>query len=189
MRSDAQAYIEHSSEMGRRGGPNSWKIRANAKNEALTLPITPPNTSPIREAEPNLSIYKSTTTTTTQPKVEQKKPLKEKRKTSKAKFAEYGENVKEVVNTLSQEWITEDGPDKRTIHIHRADFAIRIKEILDEHQEIDENTLIQAGRDYCTEVRFRYKAPQYFFGPEGPWRGYIQDILTRTSKGEPGVTE
>ena len=189
MRCEAEAFIAQSVIDGNKGGPKSWKSRKLDVSGSLTPPITPG----VRVAEPNLSIYQSsniTTTTTSPPSVDQpkQKPLKEKK--IKVKFSEHSDEVKEIVNTLSREWRTEDpAEDKRPIKISRVGFASNVKEILMDHPELNWEMLIQAGRNYCAEDFWRFKAPQHFFGPQGPWPKYIEDIMTTTPKEEVSVTE
>jgi len=188
MRSEAEAFIAQSVIDGNKGGPKSWKSRKLDAMSNLTPSITPGT----RVAEPNLSIYQSSnsTITTNPPSVDQPKQKPPKEKKIKVKFSEHSDEVKEIVNTLSMEWRTEDpASDKRPIKISRVGFASNIKDILRDHPELTLEMLIQAGRNYCAEDFWRFKAPQHFFGPEGPWPKYIEDIMTTTPKEEVSVTE
>jgi hypothetical protein len=182
MRIEAEAYREMKSVVGKTGG----RPPKDAQNKPIGLPdglpIGIPGGEPIGEPYPLTPILnKITTTTTTPPTVDQSKKLP---KADKAKFAEHTSDVKDVVNDLTRDWREKDPCDGREIHISRAGFASRVKEILAKYPDVDGGILVRAGMAYCGEPRQRYKAPQYFFGPQGPWKDYIEDLITTTSKGE-----
>lgn len=90
----------------------------------------------------------------------------------------FGPEVCRVVNTLLDEWRTKDPEDGRTITASAELTGEAIDSILNNQPNVTADVLIQAGRDYLTSSRQRYKAPQYFFGATGPWVAFVKAILT-----------
>ena len=138
-------------------------------------PVTKCNVNAEAEAEAEAI---TTTPTSLAPSSKQKRS----RRTKDEIFKPFSPEVKEVVNVLVKEWRRNDPSDGRVITISPASFGSRIKEILEQHKDINKDILIQSGRDYCKTDRQRYKAPQYFFGPEGPWKDFVNGIITIMSK-------
>lgn len=91
----------------------------------------------------------------------------------------FPQQVQEVVNPLVEAWHGEDPEDGRKITVDLALFGGRVQEILTAHPEVSGETLLQAAQAYLASKRNRYKAPQYFFGPEGPWKSWVQFVLTQ----------
>lgn len=91
----------------------------------------------------------------------------------------FSPEVRRVVNELAGCWRKEDPEDGRIIRVSVPEFGKAVAVILKTHPETNGDALIKAGKDYCESERKRYKAPQFFFGPEGPWDGYVQTNLTR----------
>lgn len=90
----------------------------------------------------------------------------------------FGSEVCRVVNTLLDEWRLEDPKDGRKITASPEDTGKAVDAILKSQPNVTGDMLVQAGRNYLASKRERYKAPQYFFGPEGPWDGFVKAILT-----------
>lgn len=90
----------------------------------------------------------------------------------------FGPDVVRVVNTLLDEWKSEDPEDGRPIKAGPEDMGKAVDSILKAYPNVTPDMLIQAGRDYLASPRIRYKAPQYFFGPQGPWDGFIRAQIT-----------
>jgi len=99
----------------------------------------------------------------------------------------FSQGTRLVVNTLGAEWHKEDPRDGRKIIISPEGFAEAVDRIKAEQPHADDEILIEAGRNYLAETRERYKAPQWFFGVEGPWGGYIRAILTRREREAGGI--
>jgi uncharacterized protein YdaU (DUF1376 family) len=102
-----------------------------------------------------------------------------RRRTRTEILTPFPEGTRRVVNTLGAEWHKEDPRDGRKISISPEGFAQAVERIKAEQPQADDETLIEAGRNYLAEKRERYQAPQWFFGVEGPWGAYIRAILTR----------
>jgi|GEM_PF-5760038 len=90
----------------------------------------------------------------------------------------FGPEVVRVVNTLLDEWRTEDPEDGRPIKAGPEDTGKAVDGILKAQPHVTPDMLIQAGREYLASTRQRYKAPQYFFGPQGPWDGFVRAQMT-----------
>lgn len=102
-----------------------------------------------------------------------------KRRRSRVEILEpFGPEVCRVVNTLLDEWRTKDPEDGRTITASAELTGEAVDSILKSQPNVTSDVLIQAGRDYLTSSRQRYKAPQYFFGVAGPWVAFVKAILT-----------
>lgn len=90
----------------------------------------------------------------------------------------FSTEVCNVVNTLTAEWRGEDPEDGRSITVSIEDMGKAVDSILKAQPNVTPDMLIQAGRDYLASPRMRYKAPQYFFGPQGPWDGFVRAQMT-----------
>jgi hypothetical protein len=95
-------------------------------------------------------------------------------------FSEYSEDVKLVVNTLSEIWPKTRPGTGTPIRIDLPLFAGRVEGILKAHKVITAPFLIDTGRMYVEERKEFPHAPEYFFGPgkqggDGPpWRHYAK---------------
>lgn len=112
---------------------------------------------------------------------------KHKRRSRAQTIAAFPDSVRWLVNTLCEEWRSEDPCDSRKITINPEDFGQRVSEILAAHPEVSTEALLQAGRDYLASPRLRFKAPQFFFGPgfkneAAPWLAYIRAAMTREQR-------
>lgn len=108
-----------------------------------------------------------------------KPPKGGSRRRSRGEILEpFGPEVVRVVNTLLDEWRTEDPEDGRPIKAGPEDTGKAVDGILKAQPHVTSDMLIQAGREYLASTRQRYKAPQYFFGPQGPWDGFIRAQMT-----------
>lgn len=115
------------------------------------------------------------------------KGARRKRRTSGEILGAFSPEVVQVVNTLASEWREQDPEDGRPITVGIEDFGKAIRRILQSQPNVTPEILTQAGRDYLASTRQRYKAPQYFFGPEGPWDGFVMAILTAQTSQEVAV--
>lgn len=104
------------------------------------------------------------------------------RRTRQEILQPFSEGTRRVVNTLGVEWHKEDPKDGRKITISPEGFAEAVDRVKAEQPHLDDDLIIDAGRNYLAEKRERYKAPQWFFGVEGPWGGYVRAILTRRER-------
>lgn len=115
--------------------------------------------------------------------------LKVRKRRSREEILEgFGQPTKNVLNALAHQWRTEDPCDGRKIVFSPQEAGENIQTILSSQPNITDQTLIQSGQNYCRQDRQRYKAMQHYFGPLGPWKGYVQDILTR-SQSAPSLVE
>ena len=89
--------------------------------------------------------------------------------------------TREIMQTLVDQWHEEDGPpaDRRKISVSVPQWGERLEQIHAADPSLTEAVMVKAALAYLHEDHLRYKAPQFFFGPEGPWRGYVQTELTR----------
>lgn len=104
------------------------------------------------------------------------------RRTRKQIIEGFPPEVREVVNTLLDEWPEADPEDNRKIVCSAEDFGQRVSEIMEANPNVTAPVLLQAGRDYINSGRKRFKAPQYFFGPgkqgeTAPWLGFVRAVL------------
>ena len=88
-----------------------------------------------------------------------------------------------IVGELRPIWRKED-PDGRPIRVDLSLWGQRLDEILKAHPEVTPDMLIEAGRNYTEGERFRYQAPQFFFGvgregAEAAWVGYVRLLITK----------
>jgi uncharacterized protein YdaU (DUF1376 family) len=88
-----------------------------------------------------------------------------------------------IVGELRPIWRKED-PDGRPIRVDLSLWGQRLDEILRAHPEVTPDLLIEAGRGYLGSERFRYQAPQFFFGvgkegAEAAWVGYVRLLITK----------
>lgn len=118
-------------------------------------------------------------TTPLPPKGGTEQKPKRSRRSQEEILSPFPAEVRLVLKGLWSKWRKEDGPDHRVIHLSPEDTASNVRLILAAHPEISPEILVLAGLDYCASERTRYKAPQYFFGPEGPWKAFVQSVLTK----------
>ncbi len=93
-----------------------------------------------------------------------------------------------IVGELRPIWRKED-PDGRPIRVDLSLWGQRLDEILKAHPEVTPDMLIEAGRNYTEGERFRYQAPQFFFGvgregAEAAWVGYVRLLITKRQPAE-----
>lgn len=112
------------------------------------------------------------------PKGEPVNPSRRTRRSRVEILQPFGPEVVRVVNTLLDEWKSEDPEDGRPIKAGPEDTGKAVDSILKAQPNVTPDMLIQAGRDYLASPRMRYKAPQYFFGPQGPWDGFVRAQMT-----------
>lgn len=109
-------------------------------------------------------------------------PPARSRRSRKQIIEGFPQEVREVVNTLLDEWPESDPEDGRKIVCSAEDFGQRVSEIMESNPNVTAPVLLQAGRSYIGSERKRFKAPQYFFGPgkgneSAPWVGYVKAAL------------
>ncbi len=169
---DARRVIQANRRLGKDKNGNP-RITTDSKDEPR---LTEPN-----QAEPLLS---STVEKRTEEKEVPPKPPKGGtggrggRRTRQQILEPFGPEVVRVVNTLLEEWRTEDPEDARPIKASPEDCGKVVDGILKSQPHVTGDMLIQAARDYLGSSRKRYKAPQYFFGPEGPWDAFVRALMT-----------
>ena len=105
---------------------------------------------------------------------------KRERKIKSDSLAPFSPWVKEVLEAVVPTWPREDGPetDRRTIAVSVPETGHRLEEILVAHPTLPAELVIASVARYLAENRQRFKAPQYYFGPEGPWKGFIRSEMT-----------
>lgn len=109
-------------------------------------------------------------------------PPRRKRRSKEEILSPYGEDVKRVVSELMPVWPGfHDPEEQKPIRFNRAAFALRVSEILAKHKNATPDLLLEAAREYLNRPGegLWWKGPEFFFGPEGPWLGIVNDILTR----------
>ena len=87
--------------------------------------------------------------------------------------------TQQVLEALVPIWHREDGPenDRREIRVSVPSTGDVHEEIHKAHPTLPAELTITAAKRYLAEERMRYKSPEYFFGPKGPWKGYINTEL------------
>jgi uncharacterized protein YdaU (DUF1376 family) len=105
-----------------------------------------------------------------------------KRRSKVEQLEPFSEAVREVINALMPIWRQEDPEDHRPIRCNAEEAAIAVDAILQGNPNVTPEMLIKAGREYCTSTRMRYKAIQYFFGPQGQWSASVRASLTRLDR-------
>ncbi len=111
----------------------------------------------------------------------------EKRKKKRSReemLVEFQARTRKIMETLAPEWHKLDGPpaDRRKINISIPIFGENLEVIWKDHPTLNDDVVIEAARRYLREEHLRYKAPQYFFGAEGPWKGYVKTELTKRAQ-------
>ena len=96
---------------------------------------------------------------------------KRKKRSREGKKFGYGENTRAVVNAvMGRDFWPKADPDGRKIVTDLALLCVNVDLILQKHPEVTPELLIEAARAYVGKEKFRYRAPQYFFG-----RGKAED--------------
>lgn len=182
MRQEADDYRERMRELGSAGG-SAKAANTTPKDDNTTLdlacatPCATPDAiacgmgNPLPNPQSTILSLKST-------------PLPPKRgKRSRGEIIlSYGEETKEVVNTLLEEWPEIDGANRK-IQIQVDMFGSRVQDILTTQREITPEILIGAARMYLREGNNWMMAPQFFFGPgksktETPrWLMYVRGYM------------
>lgn len=117
---------------------------------------------------------------TPEPAPEPKQPKKPRSKRGDS-LKPYSKEVINFVNATCDRWPESDPMDGRRITIKAALFAGAVDRILKESPDISLADLGVAVDDYLdpNAKLQRYKAPQHFFGPLGPWKDLVRAKLTR----------
>lgn len=109
-------------------------------------------------------------------------PSKRRRRKAAEVIAGFSEAVAEVVNPLFNEWPKKQPKDGKQIHVDAAQFASRVDHILT-HSGATAQMLLECARDYLSQPKTLFKAPQHFFGkPNGeepPWYEYARMVKHR----------
>ena len=102
-----------------------------------------------------------------------------KRRTKGEILSGFSTWTQEVLEALIPSWHREDGPDndRREIRVSVPATGDVLEEIHRAHPALPAELTITAAKRYLAEERMRYKSPEYFFGPKGPWKGYINTEL------------
>ena len=171
MREEAVEYRKQKKEVGQLGGKPTHK--------GQMLPVGIPSGNPIGIpcGEPSglpkpYPIYNLQSTnlqlqtdTDKPPTVAQ--PKQRKRRTRDEILNGYPDRAREVTNYAAQNW-PESDPDGREITISYSDLVANIDLIFKEHPEATIETLKTCVDNYLKEKKFRYCAPQHFFGKGKP---------------------
>lgn len=109
-------------------------------------------------------------------------PPARSRRSRKQIIEAFPKEVREMVNTLLDEWPENDPEGGRKIVCSPEDFGQRVTEILGSNPDLSPEILLEAGRSYIRSSRKMFKAPQYFFGPgkgneSAPWLGFVRAVL------------
>lgn len=205
MRSEAEVYRAGRVEIGKRGGPASWKH----PKEPHGKPEGEPHGSPRGN---HLVNHDGTQSTIHNPgtevppltphgggepvggKVSGKRQGQSKRRGKQEILNGFAPWTKTVLEALAPAWPREDGPpeDRRPIQVSVPAAGDILEKIHQDHPTLPEELTIAAALRYVKETRTRYKAMEYFFGPQGPWKGYINAELEarkRRAEQAAGVTE
>ena len=98
-----------------------------------------------------------------------------------APFSGYTPDLSAFVNVMLGKWPTVQPGDSGKITIDPDRTIARVKEILGDVSYSIE-ILTRAYAQYLsTEPRF-YKAPQFFWGPDGPWLDFVNGAIHRMSQ-------
>jgi hypothetical protein len=143
----------------------------------------PDNVAPETETETE---GENTTTKTVLQPLPEPFPKKPKRRNRTSVIADYSLATGEVVNTLLDVWPTRQPDGKDPIRIDVADFAARVDDIL-RKSGMTSMLLIDAARLYLSESKYKFRAPQYFFGAgngDGAhWLSYARMTQHKKSNG------
>lgn len=96
------------------------------------------------------------------------------RKTKETLLADYSPGVREVISGLADIWPKVRPKDRSVVRVSQAAWAARLDAILEEHPSIPPECLLDGAKIYLGEEPEMPKAPQYFFGVEGPWLAYAR---------------
>jgi len=125
-------------------------------------------------------------TTTTTPSLlptEIPKETPKKRRSKSPMISGYAESTRKVVESILEGWPTKQ-PDKSIIHIDRADLAAKIDALLLQ-PGIEPNALIESANSYLSENRYKWKAPQWFFGAgQGDGAHWLKYARMNTEEGQ-----
>jgi hypothetical protein len=109
---------------------------------------------------------------------------RKKRVPKEEKLKAFPVEVRRVVETLAPIWPKESAQGEKTSPTDIGLFSQRISEIL--AKGTDPDTLIEAAKSHIEQPRYKYSAPQYFFGVTGykgqgeaPWVAAVRFVLTR----------
>jgi uncharacterized protein YdaU (DUF1376 family) len=152
-----------------------WNKRKGINTDEHTDVSSNESTEPI----PSLSLSLSTTTPPTP------KGASSRRRKGNTLDA-FSPEASRIVGELRPLWRKED-PDGRPIRVDLSLWGQRLDEILKGHPEVTPDLLIEAGKAYSQADRFRYQAPQFFFGvgregTEAAWVGYVRLLITKRSQ-------
>jgi hypothetical protein len=138
---------------------------ANAKANAVAKPTESESESE-SEVKDKEVVAAATTVVTMPIAVPEAVPVKRKRRNRNEILLSYSENTKKVVNSvLDRGFWRKSDPDGRIITPDPALLCANVQTILENHQEVTPELLIEAARNYLAKDKQCYSAPQYFFGP------------------------
>lgn len=90
------------------------------------------------------------------------------------------ENAKAIISSLGPIWHKKQ-PDGSRINSSNALWAGALDKIFAENPDLDVEMLVEGAKIYLSEQRKMFKAPQYYFGPEGYWLGYANIAFERAN--------
>lgn len=130
--------------------------------------------SPVLDLVPSQSPQPSATTPAP------KKPRAPRRKPGEV-LTPFSQGIQDFVNETCDRWPKTQPKDGARINIKAGILAENIDSILTTHEGITLDDLRGAVDDYLDPeaAPLLYKAPQYFFGAGGPWKGLVRARLTR----------
>jgi hypothetical protein len=177
-RESAISRAEKSKSRGKAGATVRW-AKAKLEKETMLEHCLSNASNMLEDATSSFILHPKEVPLTPKGELEPVPMPKRKRRTRAEILGPFPLEIREAVNDLTVGWREKDPADGRIITVSPEDLASNLQKIQVAHPEVSLAILVQSGFDYCKSTRTRYKAPQYFYGPEGPWPQWVQSILSR----------
>lgn len=175
MREEAVEYRERKKEIGRLGGKPTHKAKILPTGNPLGIPVGLPSGLPSGLPNPypiynlqSTNLQLQTESAENQSELPMVAPQRQrKRRTKDEILLSYPDTIREVANHAIGHWPDTD-PDGRVIVTSFADLCANLNLIFRGHPDATVDNLKQCIDNYLQEKKYRYCAPQFFFGPGKP---------------------
>lgn len=88
--------------------------------------------------------------------------------------------IQQIIKSLGPIWHRKQ-PDGSRINISNGAWIGSLNAILGENPDLDAGMLVEGAKIYLSEQRKMFKAPQYYFGPNGYWLDYANLAFERAN--------